>query len=736
MAAVSPGPAKDGGIATGKAAADAMVADRRNDGRFGAFRFRAGTRAGQWRPELPLFASDPNAWLKDIKPFLIKSSSQFGGPAPFALTSRRYAKEFDEVKAVGAKASTTRTEEETRTARFWGATNPIATWSSLYRDIAARHGGSLADTARMFAMVYFADADTGITVWADKAKFSFWRPITSIRQAAGDGNRRTVADPTWLPLIDTPPYPDQPSGLTSLAGASAGALQAFFGTDNVAFGATNPIGNRRYRSFSQAVDEIIDARVWSGIHFRKADEDGADIGKRVARWQQHRFPQASDHGNDDDDHATDAVSAWNASAGKAAVAACLSPEGPGPAEARLYAMAHVAIHDALNAIDRRSRPYAYDARAQRGTSPSAAVAAAAHAVLVPGLRELNAYAVPACIDAGVASVEADYVAALANVRNGPAKIRGVALGEAAAAAVRALRATDRLTELLVPDFDYVQGTAPGEYRFTPGTPLAFGPALGEAEPFVLNAGSQFRPGPPHAVTDKRYAADFNEIKRLGGDGVTTRSARTPDQTQIALFWVESSPLQWNRIARTASARAGLDLWEQARLFALLDMALTDAYIGTFETKYHYKYWRPVTAIRLADTDGNRETLADPAWTPLRQTPPIPDYDSGHAVQGGTAAAVLQRFFGTDRIVFSTCSTTLPAGSQCGDTAPAVRTYSSFWQAAEENAISRILVGYHFREGVDVGNDHGAKIGRWTVDRALQPVRQGHHERSGQHDGDH
>ena len=164
------------------------------------------------------------------------------------------------------------------------------------------------------------------------------------------------------------------------------------------------------------------------------------------------------------------------------------------------------------------------------------------------------YAVPACIDAGVASVEADYVAALAAVRDGPAKTRGVALGKAAAAAIRALRATDRLTELLVPDFTYPQGTAPGEYRFTPGTPFAFGPRLGEAKPFVLNDGSQFRPGPPHAVTDKRYTADFNEVKRLGGDGVTTPSARTADQTQIALFWVESSPLQWNRIARTASVQ--------------------------------------------------------------------------------------------------------------------------------------------------------------------------------------
>jgi len=302
LAAVPPGPAKDGGIATGNAAADEMIAARRNDGRFGAFRFSTGTLVGQWRPVLPLFVNDPGAWLKDVRPFLIKNSSQFGGPGPYELTSRRYAKDFNEVKALGAIGSTTRTPDQTLAARFWGATNPIGTWSSLYRNIAAQRGGSLADNARMFAMLYFAGADTGITVWAEKAKYSFWRPITAIREAAADGNPRTVADPNWLPLLNTPPYPSHPSGLTSLAGASARTLRHFFGTDDVAFGTTNAVGTRSYTSFSQAVDEIVDARVWSGIHFRKADEDGAEIGKRVAGWQQHRFPQSSDHDHHDHDH--------------------------------------------------------------------------------------------------------------------------------------------------------------------------------------------------------------------------------------------------------------------------------------------------------------------------------------------------------------------------------------------------------------------------------------------------
>ena len=304
---------------------------------------------------------------------------------------------------------------------------------------------------------------------------------------------------------------------------------------------------------------------------------------------------------------SDAVAGWNTNAGKAAVAACISPVGPSPAEARIYAMTHIAIHDALNAIDRRSRPYAYHGRARRHASLDAAVATAARDVLVPTLGQLVWLVPQACADAAVASVEADYAAALGAIRDGRAKTRGVAVGRAAANAILTLRATDDVDELLVGDPEYDEGTEPGEYRFTPGTPFAFGPRFGELEPFVLRDGSQFRPGPPHAVTDPRYTADFNQIKRLGGDGATTPSARTPDQTEIALFWFESSPLQWNRIARTVAKSTRLDPWEQARLHGLLNLALVDGYIGTFETKYHYNSWRPVTAIRTADTDGNPDT---------------------------------------------------------------------------------------------------------------------------------
>jgi hypothetical protein len=417
---------------------------------------------------------------------------------------------------------------------------------------------------------------------------------------------------------------------------------------------------------------------------------------------------------------SDAVSAWNANAGEAAIAACIAPTGNPLHESRMYAMTHVAIHDALNAINRRSRPYAFSARASRRASPDAAVAAAARDVLVALLNQIPAPFPPACGAAGVASVEADYSAALGAIPDGRAKTRGIEVGKAAAAAILALRAADGSdTPLIVTD--YPQGTDPGEYRFTPGTPFAFAPGWADVTPFVLRDSSQFRPGPPYAVTSRKYTADFKEVKRLGGDGITTPSARTSEQTEIALFWVESSPQQWNRIARTVSAKKRLDLWEQARLFGLLNMALADGYVGSFETKYHYNYWRPVTAIQMADTDGNPNTSADPTWTPLVQTPPIPDYDSGHSVEGGAAAKVLQRFFGTDHINFRTCSLTLPPGSTCTDPMPVLRRYTSFSQAAAENGISRILNGFHFRKAVEEGIEHGRKIGSRAVNRFMRPA---------------
>jgi hypothetical protein len=416
-----------------------------------------------------------------------------------------------------------------------------------------------------------------------------------------------------------------------------------------------------------------------------------------------------------------AVIAWNNAAADAALASCLAPTNSPLHESRMYAMMHLAIHDALNAIDRRSRPYALDIHVS-GASPTAAVAAAAHGVLVPLLNELPApFSDCVASSHAVSAVDADYAAAIGAVPDGVAKTRGIALGQAAAAVMLAVRAADGSDTPLF-DTAYPQGTAPGEYRFTPGQTFAFAPGWGHVTPFVLKNALQFKPAPPYAVTSKKYAEDFNEVKRLGGDGITTPSARTPDQTQMARFWVESSPLLWNRVGRTVATQKGLNLWESARLFGLLNMALADGYIGTFATKYQvYNYWRPVTAIRAAATDGNPWTEADPTWTELVPTPPIPDYDSGHSVEGGAAAQVLMRFFGTDHATFSICSYTLLPGETCADASPVMRHFTSFSAASDENGLSRILVGFHFRKAVTAGIDHGAKIGNRTVSLFLRPV---------------
>jgi hypothetical protein len=416
----------------------------------------------------------------------------------------------------------------------------------------------------------------------------------------------------------------------------------------------------------------------------------------------------------------DPVTDWNASAGRAAIQACISPADDPLHESRMYAMMHVAIHDALNAIDRRSRPYAYDARAAASASTTAAVAAAAHDVLVTLIGQIPFPFPAACLQAGIASVEADYTAALAAVPAGPAKTAGIAVGQAAAAAILALRAADGSSTPLL-DFAYPQGTAPGEYRFTTGVTFAFAPGWGQVTPFVLNHASQFAPAPPYHVNTRPYAEDLNEVKAFGGNNMTTPSARTPEQTQIALFWLESSPLAWNRIGRAVSASRGLDLWENARLFGLLNLSMADGYIASWEAKYRLNFWRPETAIREADNDGNPNTAGDPSWTPLQPTYAIPDHDSAHSVEGGAASEAFKQFFGTDEIAFSNCSLSLPPGSRCGEAGQILRSFKSFSQAADENGLSRILVGIHFRHAVEEGIKHGQKVAQRAANLFLRPT---------------
>ena len=295
LTGIPEGRRKAGGVAVGEAAAAAMIAARTGDGRFGAPGFPVGTGPGQWRPVPPALGNDPNAWVAEVRPFLIRTQSQFRSDGPYELRSRKYAREFTEVKELGSLTSSKRTKDQTDASRFWSEGTAI--WTRITRDLSARYHLRIADNARLFAMQYLTGADSLIAVWEDKAHWLFWRPITAIQEADTDGNSKTEADPGWQPLISNPPYPDHASGLSSVSSAMGETLADFFGTDRVHFSAfgVNSQTTRRYHRFSQAVQEVVDARVWSGIHFRKADEDGARIGEQVARWRDHFYFHKKHH---------------------------------------------------------------------------------------------------------------------------------------------------------------------------------------------------------------------------------------------------------------------------------------------------------------------------------------------------------------------------------------------------------------------------------------------------------
>ena len=422
------------------------------------------------------------------------------------------------------------------------------------------------------------------------------------------------------------------------------------------------------------------------------------------------------------DGVRDAVLFWNEAAGRAATAGCIAPLDDPLHESRMYAMTHLAVHDALNAIDRRYDSYASRPTADQDSSAQAAVAGAAHAVLIAAVAQIPAPFTQECRDAAVLSVEADYTRSLATLPGSTATTRGLDLGRRAAGGLLASRAGDGSdTPLIVPDFP--QGTAPGAWRFTPDRPFAFAPGWAEVRPFALRSPGQFRSAAPLALSSQQYAWDLAEVQTYGSNHgpVAAAHVRLPWQTEAALFWMQSSPLAWNAIARDILRQQPLDGHDTARVFALLNMALADGYVGSFAQKYDDRFWRPVSAIREADTDGNPATTADPTWTPFQVTPPIPDHDSAHAVEGGAAAGVLKAVLGTDKIGFSACSVTVAQG-KCGEVGEIRHQFSSLTEAARENSESRIWIGFHFRHAVEEGQAHGLKIGRWTAEHSLGTVR--------------
>jgi hypothetical protein len=300
----TPPGAKAAGIAAGEAAASAMLSARANDGRFGPFTPVIGTTPGAWRPTPPLFANDPAPWVGNVRPFLVPDVEMLRTNGPNDLRSRAYARDFNEIKRVGALNSTTRTSDETDAAIFW-QDHVFDLWNRVFRTLATSRQLNIVDSARLFAAENLAAADAAIGCWNDKYHWNSWRPITAIREAASDGNRATEADPTWTPLFDpstpvatppalvTPPFPEHPSGHNCAAGAIVRTLRYFFGTDKIAFSASsNKSGTTRtFDRFSDALEENINARVWAGIHFRTADVQGVRLGKRVARYLHKHYLQ-------------------------------------------------------------------------------------------------------------------------------------------------------------------------------------------------------------------------------------------------------------------------------------------------------------------------------------------------------------------------------------------------------------------------------------------------------------
>jgi hypothetical protein len=293
IAAVPPGWQRDAGIAIGAAAAQAMLVERSDDGRFRPYTFPVGTDAGEWRPTPPANINDPFAWVGFVDPFLLRKPSQLRTAGPHDLRSRAYAREFDEVKSLGAATGSTRTPEQAALATFY-TDNPLALWNRTFRSLAAASGLEQAESARLFAMLSLAGADSLISCWNDKAHHLFWRPITAIRLADTDGNPKTEADSNWNPMIATPPYPEHPSGYNCVSAGILRAAKHFFDGDRFEFTVhSNAAGavDRDYDRFSDAIEDVIDARVLQGIHFRAADEQGAQIGRQVADWLDDRYLQ-------------------------------------------------------------------------------------------------------------------------------------------------------------------------------------------------------------------------------------------------------------------------------------------------------------------------------------------------------------------------------------------------------------------------------------------------------------
>jgi PAP2 superfamily len=357
------------------------------------------------------------------------------------------------------------------------------------------------------------------------------------------------------------------------------------------------------------------------------------------------------------------------------------------------AIMHAAIYDAVVSIDRSGAPYLTDVHAPRRASLDAAADTAAHDTLVKLYPALKS------------SIDQENASLLAEVPSGRHKAQGIQVGEMVAARILAKRASDGSNAPLIP---FQPGTNPGDYQLTP--PAFAQPVFTHwrfVKPFVLRRADEFRPPPPPALTSAKYAAAINEVKALG---VSQGSTRTPDQTQIGLFWNPPIWAAWNRIAESAVTGHDDDLSQAARTFAALNLTFADSVIAFYDAKYTYGLWRPVTAIRNADTDGNPDTTADPNWTPLSNTAPDPSYPGAHGTISAAGADVLSSVYGND-FAFSVTSPALPGVE---------RQFVSFSEAAEEASVSRIYNGNHTRIDQVAGEDLGRDVADFVLHDELLP----------------
>lgn len=376
----------------------------------------------------------------------------------------------------------------------------------------------------------------------------------------------------------------------------------------------------------------------------------------------------------------DAVMDWNA----VALESVMTAKQTAPMTTHSMAMVHAAMFDAVNAIDQRYTPYRVKVAAEPGASSDAAAAAAAHLVLLKlfpdRTDELNRI----------------YAPMLAQGLGNKGVAAGIRVGEQVAGEIIAWRATDGIG---APN-TYRPRTEPGRYVPTV-LPIAFD--FARSTPWLMDRPDQFRPGPPPTLTSETWARDYNEIKELGGKSSVRR---TPEQTSIALFWIQVGAPSWNPIVRQFAAAKEPNEVDKARLFALVYLAAADTLVAVFEAKYAFEFWRPVTAIRNGDMDGNDQTTIDPAWVPLADTPIHPEYPCAHCINAAAVGAVLAAEFGIGPV---------PAFTMTSATAPGVtRRWERISDYVDEVSNARVWCGVHYRTSTEVAKDMGRKIGEFAV----------------------